>query len=140
MSTEQNKDLVRRFYEEVFTKGNIAKADEFIAADFVDNSPMPGQAPGAEGAKQTLAMYLSAFSNMQATIHDMIAEGDKVVTRYTAGATHTGELMGIPATGKQITMTGIEIFRVAGGKLVERWESFDQLGMMQQLGVIPPMG
>jgi steroid delta-isomerase-like uncharacterized protein len=138
MSTEQNKELVRRFYEEVWNVGNIAKLEEFVAADFVERSPMgPELAPGLEGVKQFFTMMLSAFSDMHGTPEDMIAEGDKVVTRYTATFTHSGEFMGIPATGKRITITGIEIFRIAGGKMVERWESFDQLGMMQQLGVIP---
>ena len=85
-------------------------------------------------------MVRSAFPDMQATIEDMIAEGDKVAVRYTGTGTHKGELMGIPATGKQIAVTGIEIIRIAGGKMVERWEAFDNLSFMQQLGVIPPMG
>ena len=85
-------------------------------------------------------MYRSAFPDMQLTIEDQIAEGDKVVTRWTARGTHQGELMGIPPTGKQATVTGITVGRVANGKFVESWSNFDALGMMQQLGVVPVPG
>jgi steroid delta-isomerase-like uncharacterized protein len=87
-----------------------------------------------------VTMYRSAFPDMRVTIEDLVAEGDKVAARWSVTGTHRGELMGIPATGKRVTVTGIEINRFAGGKLVEHWESFDQLSMMQQLGVVPAPG
>jgi steroid delta-isomerase-like uncharacterized protein len=137
--SEQNKALSRRIAEECFNKGNLAVADEVIAADFVDHSAPPGLAPGVEGFKQLVAMYRNAFPDIRTTIDDVIAEGDKVVIRWTGRGTHKGELMGIAPTGKTVTVTGIGIDRIANGKIVEHWESFDQLGMMQQLGVIPAM-
>jgi predicted ester cyclase len=85
-------------------------------------------------------MFLSAFPDTKMTIEDQLAEGDKVTTRWTATGTHTGELMGIPATGKAVTVTGFDITRYSGGKSVEHWGQFDQMGMMQQLGVIPTPG
>ncbi|MDZ7359293.1 MAG: ester cyclase [candidate division KSB1 bacterium] len=135
--SEQNKALSRRITEECFNKGNLAVADEFVAANFTDHGAPPGLAPGAEGFKQLVAMYRNAFPDMRITIEDVIAEGDKVVMRWTARGTHKGDLMGIAPTGKTVTVTGIGIDRIANGKIVEHWESFDQMGMMQQLGVIP---
>lgn len=85
-------------------------------------------------------MFMSAFPDTKMTVEQQIAEGDKVVTRWKAQGTHKGELMGIPPTGKQVTVTGISIERIVGGMIVESWEEFDQMGMMQQLGVIPAPG
>ncbi len=138
MSAEQNKAIVRRFLEAVDT-GDIAILDEFVAPNYNDHNPppYPGLAPGLEGAKQAFALSLAAFSDFHHTIHDQIAAGDKVVTRITAYGTHTGELIGIPPTGKQVTMTGIAIHRIANGKLVEHWAQIDAFGLLQQLGAIP---
>ena len=135
--SEENKAVIRRFYEEVWNEKNLDAIDELIAADHVDHTLPPGLPPGREGVKAFVSMYLSAFPDTKMTIEDIVAEGDKVVTRWTATATHTGELMGIPATGKQVTVTGLDINRYSGGKSVEHWGKFDQMGMMQQLGVIP---
>lgn len=140
MSTEENKAILRRFFEEVGYKGNIAAADELFAADVVDHTAPPGQAAGLEGVKHNLSMFRTAFPDVHLAIEDMIAEGDRVVARYTARATQIGEFFGIPATGKQVNVTGISISRIAGGKIVEQWGNQDDLGMMQQLGVVPPMG
>jgi steroid delta-isomerase-like uncharacterized protein len=136
MSTETNKALVRRAAEG-FSTGDIATLDEFYAADMVDHNPAPGQAPGLEGLKQSFMMFHSAFPDMSYTLEDIIAEGDKVVTRGTIRGTHKGAFLGIPPTGNQVAVTGIDIWRVADGKPVEVWHNEDQLGMMQQLGVIP---
>lgn len=95
---------------------------------------------GREGFKQFVLMYRSAFPDMHITIEDQIAEGDKVVSRWTARGTHQGELMGIPPTGKQATVTGINIERFANGKFVEEWSNFDALGLLQQLGVVTTLG
>lgn len=138
--SEENKALMRRFFEEVFSRRNLAAADEFIDSNYVDHNPMPGQAPGLDGFKQMMSMFFNAFPDMQVTAEDMIAEGDKVVTRMTARGTHSGEFMGVAPTGKQITIKGIDINRVAGSKMTEHWEEFDMLGLMQQLGMVPPPG
>ncbi|MBM3134581.1 MAG: ester cyclase [Chloroflexi bacterium] len=140
MSTEENKAIVRRWVEECYNKGNLAVADELIATNYVNHSAPLGQAPGREGEKQYATMIRSAYPDFHMAIEDQIAEGDKVVTRYTARGTHKGEFMGIPPTGKEITVTGIHIHRIAGGKVVEGWSEFDQLGALQQLGVVPPLG
>jgi len=137
--SEEKKGLVRRFYEEIWKNGNLGIIDELCASDFVDhNPPPPGLAPGLEGAKQVFTMFRRAFPDMQFTVEDQIAEGDKVVSRGTFRGTHKGELMGIPPTGKQGKMTVIDIIRIVDGKMVERWGEMDMLGLMQQLGVAPP--
>lgn len=135
--SEQNKAIVRRLYEEIWDKGNLAVLDELQAVDAVDHNRPPGLPPGREGVKQFFRMYLAAFPDVRMVIEDQVAEGDRVVTRWTATGTHKGELMGIPPTGKQVRVSGIDINRLEGGKIIESWGSSDQLGMMQQLGVIP---
>jgi predicted ester cyclase len=140
MSTEDNKTLVRRFYEEVFNQKNTAAIDEFIDPHGVDHAAPPGTPDGIEGQKQLIGMYLTAFPDLHFTVEDLIAEGDKVVDRLTARGTHQGEFMGISPTGKHTTVTAIDITRVADGKFVEHWLEMDTLGMLQQLGVVPSMG
>lgn len=134
---ETNKTIARRFCHDIWGKGDLAAADELIAENLVDNNPAPGQGPGREGHKQVLLAFRSAFPDLSFTTDDIIAEGDKVVLRFTARGTHQGDLMGIPATGKAITMSGIEILRIADGRIAERWSQEDEMGLMQQLGVIP---
>ncbi|MDX1522801.1 MAG: ester cyclase [Anaerolineae bacterium] len=138
--SDENKAVVRRFFQEVFDNGNLEAIDQLMAADVVDHELPPGLPPGREGTKAFLGMFLSAFPGMKMTIEDEMADGDKVVTRWTVTGTHTGELMGIPPTNKQVTVAGIDINRVAGGQIAEHWGQFDQMGMMQQLGVIPTPG
>lgn len=137
MSTDENKALVRRFYEEVHG-GNLAAIDECMAPNFVDHTPIAELTPGIEGVKQVFTMLMSAFSDLHLTVEEQIAEGDKVVSRGTFTATHQGEFMGIAPTGKQIKLNFIEILGVAAGRITERWEIVDQMGLMQQLGVLPP--
>ena len=138
--SEENKALVRRSFEEVWNDKNLDALDEIVAPDVVNHSSPPGLPEGVEGNKAFIGMYLSAFPDTKMTIEDMIATGDKVVTRWVATGTHDGELMGIPPTGKHVTVTGIGIDRISGGKIVESWGEFDALGMMQQLGVAPTPG
>ena len=139
MSTEANKAIARRFLEEVFGQGKLAVADEILAPDHVDHGPgaLPGTPPGPEGSKMLVTVYRNAFPDIHFTIDEQIAEGEKVVTRWTGHGTHKGELAGIPATGKSATVTGMGVDRIVNGKIVESWGIFDQFGMMQQLGVIP---
>jgi len=134
-----NKTVSRRFLEEVWNKGNLAVLNEIITRDHVNSGPgtLPGLPNGPEGSKQLVTVYRNAFPDVHFTIDDQIAEGDKVVTRWTAHGTHQGELVGIPATGKSSTVTGISVDRLVNGKIAESWGIFDQFGMMQQLGVIP---
>jgi steroid delta-isomerase-like uncharacterized protein len=139
MSSEDNKAIVRRIFEEVWNRGNLAVVDELVAPNFVFHDPST-TLHGPEGIKKYVMMYLKAYPDTHFTIEDQIAEGERVVTRWTVTATHKGELQGIPPTGKQVRVTGIVISHVAKGKVVEDWINWDALGMMQQLGVIPAPG
>jgi predicted ester cyclase len=141
-STTANKEMVRRLFDEVFNQGKIDQADQYITADAVDHQAPPGLPQGVAGFKTMVTNMRAAFPDLHVAIEDMIAEGDKVVVRSTLHGTQTGELrMGpgnpIPATGKAVTIGGIDIIRFAGGKMVEHWGNEDDLGMMQQLGLIP---
>lgn len=141
MSTEENKAFMRRFYEEVFNQKNLAAIDDFVAPDFVNRSAAQlGLVSGdLEHVKQFVGVVMQAFPDLHYTVEDMVAEGDKVVTRLTLSGTQQGAFMGIPATGKHATVSDIEIFRITGGKAVETWVQVDFLGLLQQLGAIPPM-
>ena len=134
---EANKAIARREFEEVFNQGNLDLADEIMAADYVYQSAA-GDYAGREARKQSIAMYIAAFPDIHFTVDDQIAEGDIVATRWTSTGTHKGEMMGIPPTGVHATTTGIFISRIVDGKMVEEWNSWDVLGLMQQLGVMPP--
>lgn len=114
-------------------------ADEIVAPEHVDrgSGALPGLPPGPEGSKMFVTVYRKAFPDIRFTIDEQIAEGDKVVTRWTGFGTHKGELADIPPTGKSATVTGIGVDRIVNGKIVESWGVFDQFGMLQQLGVIP---
>jgi predicted ester cyclase len=116
--------------------GSIA-LDEFVARDYIDGNPVPGQAAGLEGAKQKWAMYFAGIPDLSANIEDLVAGGDRVVIRFTAEGTHQGTLLGVPPTGKRLWVTAISIYRLVEGKIVEHWEEGDRLGLLQQLGVIP---
>jgi steroid delta-isomerase-like uncharacterized protein len=141
MSTEQNKALVRQLVEEVINQGNIRMIDEFLIPDFVEHEELPpGIPPGREAPKALFTMLRSAFPDLKATIEHLIAEGDKVVFHMTWTGTHEGEFMGIPPTGKSISINVIDILGIAEGKFVEHWGVMDSMAMMQQLGVVPAPG
>jgi steroid delta-isomerase-like uncharacterized protein len=141
MSAETNKILSRRFLEEVFSKGKLELIDEIYASNHLNEGPgaLPGAPRGPEGIRQLVMLYRGGFPDVQFTVDEQIADGDRVVTRWSAHGTHTGELagMGIPATNKTVTVSGVTINRCANGKIVESWGIFDQLSFLQQLGVIP---
>ncbi|NIO11529.1 MAG: DUF4440 domain-containing protein [Deltaproteobacteria bacterium] len=138
--SEENKALILRQLEEVMNKHNPDAIDEFYAPDLVYHNAPPGIPPTREGVKAQVAMYMGAFPDTKVTSDFLVAEGDKVVIRWTATGTHTGDLGEIPATGKRTKTTGIAIFRVAGGKIVEEWFESDTMDLMQQLGVVPAPG
>ena len=137
MSTEENKALVRRFVDEVQSAGNTDAIDEICSPEFVTHSAPPGAPSNREGVKQLTAMFRQAFPDSYFTIEEMMAEGDKVATRKTFYGTHQGEFMGILPTGQQVSMGLIDIVRIADGRVVEHWSMGDNLGMMQQLGIVP---
>jgi steroid delta-isomerase-like uncharacterized protein len=139
-TTEETKALFRKFYEELFNRKNLGVFEQMTTPNPTDNGLPPGFPPGREGSKQFVGMYFSAFPDLQINIEDLVAEGDKVVGRVSYRGTHKGELMGIPATGKVTSVSAMEILRFEGDKIAEHWSVVDQLGMMQQLGVIPAPG
>jgi steroid delta-isomerase-like uncharacterized protein len=138
VSDAENKTIARRFNEDVWGRGDQAALEELLDPDFVDHDALPGQPPGREGHQQILAAFRSAFPDLNVTTEDIVAEGEKVVSRWTARGTHQGELLGIAPTGNGVTIKGIDVLRVAEGRIVERWAQFNDLEMMQQLGVVPP--
>ena len=141
MSAEEDKALARRVIEELFNRGNLEAADELIAPDYILHDPAsPEEVRGPEGFKRFVGVFRTAFPNLHVTIEEQIAEGDKMVTRYTVRGNHLGELMGLPATGKQVTIRGCGVSRVSDGKLVETWDHYDALGLMGQIGVVPLPG
>jgi steroid delta-isomerase-like uncharacterized protein len=136
-ATGANKALVRRMIEEGWNKHNLALLDE-LYADCVYYNPATGEIKG-EALKQFLASMLAAFPDIRFTIEDLVAEGDKVVTRWSCTGTHRGEFMGLAPTGKQLTPSALDIFRIVEGKIVEAREEWDALGFFQQLGVLPSL-
>jgi len=134
MSTEENKAIVHRFFEEGPSKGNLIDADKLLSSDFTMHTPLPAS-PGIKGIHEVITTCRAAFEHLNVTIEDMIAEGDNVAARFTAHGIHKGDFMGLQATGKPITMTGIEIFRIKDGRIVELWGEANLLGLMQQLGI-----
>lgn len=142
MSAEENKALIRRYFEAIDAAcktGNAKILDEFLAPDFVTHTPFPGMPPTREGVKQIFMAFVASAPGSH-VVEDLIAEGDKVVGRITANGTHEGELLGVPRTGKQIRMTGMTIWRIANGKIVEHWSEIDVAGLLQQMGALPIPG
>jgi steroid delta-isomerase-like uncharacterized protein len=139
MSAEENKGLLRREVEELYNHtGNLDAVEEIFAPNYVSHEPTSGETRGIEGARQFAATFRQAFPDLQCTIEDMVAEGDKVVMRFRSSGTHQGETEAFgPPTGKRMEMTGVTIKRVSEGKIVEAWTNFDAMGMMHQLGMVP---
>jgi predicted ester cyclase len=152
MSTEENKALARRFFEEIHNKGNVAAVDELLAPNIVVHFDSPSDVPvpaelqlSHEEIKQVVSEFRTTFPDLHYTVKLQVAEGDLVVTRTTAHGTQTGEYRGltykgIPPTGKQVTWTETLIFRIADGKIVEQWSNEDDLGRLQQVGALPMPG
>ena len=139
MSAEENKALWQRYIEEL-DKGNMAIIDQLVAPNCVSHYPDGLDISGLDAIKEQTAKFYTAFPDFQHVIEDMIAEGDKVATRFTDRGTHKGEFMGIAPTGKKVSFTAIGICRITEGKLVEAWVDYDALGLLQQLGAVPPLG
>ena len=137
MSTEENKAIIRRMTEECYNQGNIESADQFFAETYVHHDPASPHVRDRDGLKQVLRAFLAGCPDLHITIDQLLAEGDMVTKRWTYHATQSGDLAGLPPTGKRIAMNGLELFRLDGGKIVECWLGYDNLNMMQQLGVIP---
>jgi len=133
----QNAELSRRIFEDVWNRKNLSAVDDLISADYVHHDPSSPAVPsGVDGYKQFVNSYMNAFPDAHFTIDDAFTDGENEVTRWTVTGTHEGELAGIPRTGRRFSVTGISIGRVVNGKITESWNSWDALGMMQQLGVV----
>ena len=136
MTTDDNKALVQQFFEQVVNQKNLAALAQFVTPGSINHTVPPGM---PQEANQFLGLYLNAFPDANVTVEDLMADGDKVVARVSFRGTHQGALRGIAPTGKQIAIMGINIFRIANGKLVEHWGLTDRLAVLQQLGVVPPL-
>ena len=133
---DQNKILVQRFFDEVFNNARPGAIDGLIADDYLDHSATPEQAPGPTGARQMHDVFRTAFPDLRVTVHEMLAEGDFVACRTTFAGTSRGPLMGAPPTGKPVQLSSMVFLRLRNGKIVERWEQADLLGLMLQLGIV----
>ena len=139
MSADENKALVRRFFDLGPSRGDLLAADELLADGFTLHIPLPCS-PGIQGMNEVITACRVAFEHLDVTIEDMLADGDRVAARFTARGIHKGAFMGLPATGKSIAMTGIEIFRIENDKIAELWGEANLLGLMAQLGILPTSG
>ena len=138
--SEQNKTLIREMMDEVWQNQKIDSVDQYYSEQYVNHNAPPDLPPGLEGLKAFAGILASSFTESSITIEDQISEGDIVVTRWSSTSKHTGDFMGVPASGNQIELTGIDVLRISEGKIVEGWGQADMLGLMQQIGAIPPPG
>ena len=136
MSMERNKAVVQRLSEECFNENDLSILTDLVTPTVVYHNAQPGMTPGTDGYRQLLTMWRAAFPDAAVTIDDMVAEGDKVVTRFTGRGTHRGEFMGIAPTGRRVEVKAISIMRLEGGRIADEWELVDMLGAMQQLGAL----
>ena len=140
MSVEENKAVVRRFLDEVISKGNMAALDDVCTPDFIWHGGSVGEFRSLEEFKQGVGPFFTAFPDLRVTADELLGEGSQAVCRYTWHGTHQGDFFGVPATGKRVGVSGISIYRGAGGRIAEEWWLEDLLGLMQQLGVVPASG
>ncbi len=136
--TDDNKSIMRRAYDEILNEGRLEVADELIAEDMIEHERFPGLESGREGFKTFVTTFREAFPDLQVTVEDMIAEGDKVAARATMRGTHQGEFLGIPPSGNSIEVPVVDIARFADGMGVEHWRVTDNMAMMVQLGAASP--
>ena len=136
--TQDNSAIVRRFVDEVINQGKMDSAGEFVWEDVVEQVPLPGQGPGLEGLKDVLRGMRSAFPDIDFSIKEQVCEGDKVVSRFEWTGTHKAEFMGVPATGRQVRVWGVVIDRLEAGRIKDTRILMDALGLMMQLGALPP--
>ncbi|MFD8783579.1 ester cyclase [Kitasatospora sp. NPDC059599] len=134
--TADNREIVRAFIDALFTKGDLAAVDEYLAEDFLDHDPPVDPDTGREGMRRAAALFRGAFPDWHSTPDFLVAENDMVVERFSATGTQLGEIFGAPATGRTVTLRGINIFRLREGRIVERWGRLDDLGLLRQLGLV----
>ncbi|WP_042381902.1 ester cyclase [Streptacidiphilus melanogenes] len=134
---EQNKQAVTAFIDALFTRGDLAAVDTWLAEDFVNHDPPLGLGADREGMRAAGAMFREAFPDWHSELDFLVGEGDLVVERFTASGTQRGEVMGVAGDGRTVVLQGINIFRIRGGRIVERWGRLDDLGLLRQLGLVP---
>ena len=134
-TTERNKALARRWFEDLFTRGDLDAADEILSADFVDHLPREEER-GLKELKLYITMYRTAFPDIHDNVEEIVAEGDKVVVRWSSRGTHQGEFMGVAPTGRHVTFTGMRLFRIAENKIAESWVNIDERGLQEQLDTV----
>lgn len=132
-----SETLVRRYYKEVWEDGNLDAVDELVAANLIDHNPIPGQGVGIRGHNDAVLLTRRGFPDVRFVFEDIFGSGDRVVARWIMYGTHTGDLLGIPPTGRKVAVQGIKIIRVADGRAAEAWQNVDLAGMLQQLGMFP---
>lgn len=132
-----NKAIMRRFFEELFNAGDLNGADEIVDGHYINHDAVPGETPGREGLKIFVSFLRTSFPDIYFTVKDLVAEDDKVVTRWSVTGTQRGEFASIPATGKSIRVSAINLHRFEDGQIREAWLQWDTLGLMQQLGAMP---
>ena len=137
MADQNNKSLVRRYYDEVFNQRVPGLVDQLAVEDYVEHDPFPGQGDGRADLRSRVQLILDAMNPLRFTIEDVVAEGDRVVVRWVQHGAQTGSFMGIPPTGREYTMAGIDVHRLRNGLLAEHWHVVDLFGLLQQLGAIP---
>jgi steroid delta-isomerase-like uncharacterized protein len=136
MSAERNRVIIGRAYDELWNERNVGVVDELVAEDFINHAAPPDRQRGRQSLKDVVRMFEGAFPDFRYEIEDVIAKGEKKAVRDVFRGTHRGDFMGIPATGNRVAMEAIHIYRMSGGKLAEYWVARNDLGMMQQLGVV----
>jgi steroid delta-isomerase-like uncharacterized protein len=139
MTSEEHKKIVRRIFEEAFNKGNLEVIDDVFSPNYIAHGLLPDLPEGREGIKQTFRIFRTGFPDFNVKVEDTIVEGDKVVARLSGKGTHQGAFMGVPATGKEGSLSAIVIYHFSGDKIDEGWVQRDGLGLMKQLGAIPPL-
>jgi steroid delta-isomerase-like uncharacterized protein len=137
MSETENKIVITRLFEEILNRRKLDLLDDIVAADYVDHYPLAGRPPGPARVRLQMQNLFASFPDVDYSLEDLVAEGDLVAARYVLNGTHEGEFMGIEATGKRVTVRGMDFFRVSGGLIAEYWECLDKLSLLRQLGVIP---
>jgi steroid delta-isomerase-like uncharacterized protein len=137
VTSSTNKTVVRGFIDALFSRGELDAVDTYLATDFINHDPPLNVTADREGMRSAAAMFRTAFPDWHSELHELIAEGDLVVERFTASGTHQGEALGVPGTGRTVSLRGINIFRLRDGLIVERWGRLDELGLLRQLGLVP---
>lgn len=137
MSTQENIKVIERYSQEVMNEGNLDAVEELLADDYVHHTPPPGMPPTREGFKQFVIDAHNGLGDLTLTTDDILAQGDKVVQRWTNSGVHSGPFLGVPATGEPVEFSGMSIYTVKDGRIVEDWTLFDAVGLMQQIGAIP---